>query len=108
MTTHKNFATQAVHAVGDVPPPTGRPISPPIYPAVTYVYDEMEDLSAALHENRGYSYSRYSSPTVAALEKAVAALEGAEDAVAYASGMGALHGVLAQVGITSSAPMPEA
>ncbi len=103
MTNH--FSTQTVHAGGDVPPPEGRPISPPIYPAVTYVYDEMDDLSAALHENVGYSYSRYASPTIATLEKAVATLEGTEDAVAYASGMGALHGVLAQAGITPDRPV---
>ncbi len=103
MTNH--FATQTVHAGGDAPSPEGHPVSPPIYPAVTYVYDDMEDLSAALHENHGYSYSRYGSPTVAALEQAVATLEGTEDAVAYASGMGALHGVLAQIGITAARPV---
>jgi cystathionine gamma-synthase/methionine-gamma-lyase len=103
MTNH--FSTQAVHAGNDVPPPQGHPISPPIYPAVTYTYEHMDDLSAALHENVGYSYSRYASPTIAMLEKAVATLEGAEDAVAYASGMGALHGVLAQTGITPDRPV---
>jgi cystathionine gamma-synthase/methionine-gamma-lyase len=65
----------------------------------------MDDLSDALHENRGYSYSRYSSPTIAELEKAVATLEGAEDAVAYASGMGALHGAFAQANITPDRPV---
>ena len=92
MTTSGHFSTQAVHAGNDAPAPEGNPISPSIYPAVTYTYDHMDDLSAALHENAGYSYSRYGSPTIAMLEQAVATLEGAEDAVAYASGMGALHG----------------
>ena len=105
MTTSDHFFTQAVHAGRDVPLPAGRPVSPPIYPAVTYLYDDMDDLSAALHENRGYSYVRYGSPTITALEKAVATLEGAEDAVAYASGMGALHGVFAQAGITPDRPV---
>jgi cystathionine gamma-synthase/methionine-gamma-lyase len=103
MTNH--FSTQAVHAGNDVPPPSGHPVSPSIYPAVTYTYDSMDDLSAALHENAGYSYARYGSPTIALLEKAVATLEGAEDAVAYASGMGALHGVFAQAGITPDRPV---
>jgi cystathionine beta-lyase/cystathionine gamma-synthase len=35
-------------------------------------------------------YSRYGNPTVRAFEEAVAALEGAEDALAFASGMGAI------------------
>ena len=103
MTNH--FSTQAVHAGSDVPPPQGHPVSPAIYPAVTYTYDNLDDLSAALHENAGYSYARYGSPTIAMLEKAVATLEGAEDAVAYASGMGALHGALAQAGITPERPV---
>ena len=88
-----------------MPAPQGHPVSPSIYPAVTYTYDNMDDLSAALHENAGYSYSRYGSPTIAMLEKAVAALEGTEDAVAYASGMGALHGALAQANITPDRPV---
>lgn len=100
MTTH--FSTQAVHAGNDVPLPTGKPVSPSIQPAVTYTYDNMDDLSAALHENAGYSYSRYGSPTIAMLEQAVATLEGTEEAVAYASGMAALHGAFAQ-----AAPTPE-
>ena len=103
MTNH--FATQAVHAGNDVPTPFGHPVSPSIYPAVTYTYGSMDDLSAALHENAGYSYSRYANPTVAMLEKAVATLEGTEDAVAYGSGMGALHGVFAQAGITPDRPV---
>jgi cystathionine gamma-synthase/methionine-gamma-lyase len=105
MPTSRQFSTQAVHAGNDVPPPTGQPVSPSIYPAVTYTYDNMDDLSAALHENVGYSYSRYASPTIAMLEKAVATLESAEDAVAYASGMGALHGVFAQANITPDRPV---
>jgi cystathionine gamma-synthase/methionine-gamma-lyase len=103
MTDH--FSTQAVHAGRDVPPPTGQPVSPAIYPAVTYTYEDMDELSGALHENRGYSYSRYSSPTIAELEKAVATLEGTEDAVAYASGMGALHGAFAQANLTPDRPV---
>jgi cystathionine beta-lyase/cystathionine gamma-synthase len=103
MTNH--FSTLAVHSGQDVPPPAGRPVSPAIYPAVTYTYDDMEDLSNALHENRGYSYARYSSPTIAELERAVATLEGTADAVAYASGMGALHGAFAQANITPDRPV---
>jgi cystathionine gamma-synthase/methionine-gamma-lyase len=103
MTQH--FSTQAVHAGKDIPAPTGQPVSPSIYPAVTYTYDHMDDLSAALHENAGYSYSRYGSPTVAQLEQAIATLEGTEDAVAYASGMGALHGAFAQAGIAPERPV---
>ena len=39
-------------------------------------------------------YGRYGNPTVRAFEEAIAELEGAEDALAYASGMGALSTVI--------------
>jgi cystathionine gamma-synthase/methionine-gamma-lyase len=98
--------TQAVHAGEGEPPPEGRPISPPIYPAATFTYDDMQTLSDVLGgEREGYVYTRYGSPTVAALEKAVATLEGAEDAVALASGMAALHLALTQAGVGPGAPI---
>ena len=40
-------------------------------------------------EEEGYSYARYSNPTVTAFERRLAALEGAEASIATASGMGA-------------------
>ncbi len=106
MDPSRTFFTQAVHAgMEDNPEAHGKPVSVPIHAAVTYTYEKMEDLSAALHENRGYCYARYGSPTVSALERAVAELEGTEDAAAYASGMGALHGAFAQAGITPRRPV---
>ena len=105
MTDSQQFFTQAVHAGKDMQARAGQPVSPPIHPAVTYTYDRMDDLSAALHENAGYSYARYGSPTIAQLEQAIATLEGTEDAVAYASGMGALHGAFAQANITPDRPV---
>lgn len=43
---------------------------------------------------RGKAYSRYTNPTVRQFEEAIAELEGAEDALAFASGMGALATVV--------------
>jgi cystathionine beta-lyase/cystathionine gamma-synthase len=100
-----HFFTQTVHAGGEVEWPTGRPIAPPISPAVTYAYDDMGDLSAALHDNLGYSYMRYGSPTVTALEQAVAVLEEAEEAVAYSTGMAALHAAFVEANITADRPI---
>lgn len=101
-----HFFTQAAHAGDDVDPPEGRPISQPIYPAVTYTYDDMQDLSGVLHgERSGYVYSRYGSPTVSALEEAIASLENAEGAVAFSSGMAALHCAFIQAGITPEGPI---
>ena len=99
------FFTQAVHAGQPAATGGSRPIAPSIDPAVTYTYEHMDDLSAALHENAGYSYQRYASPTVAALEAAVADLEGAEEAIAYSTGMAALHAVFASLSITPDRPL---
>ncbi len=105
MSDHHIF-TQAVHAGEGEPPPEGRPSATPIYPAVTYTYPDMRDLSDVLGgERSGYVYARYGSPTVAALEKAVEALEGADEAVAFASGMAALHLALTQAGVSPEAPV---
>jgi cystathionine beta-lyase/cystathionine gamma-synthase len=52
----------------------------------------MADADAVLGgEKPGYIYTRYGNPTVTALEQAMLALEGGSAAVAYASGMAALH-----------------
>jgi len=105
MTHDKSIFTQTVHAAQDFKSPAGQPIVPPICPAVTYTYENMADLSAALHEGCGYSYIRYGNPTAASLEAALARLEGAEDAVAYSSGMAALHAVFLEQYLTAERPL---
>src|SRR3974377_1844956 len=102
----KGIFTKAVHAGEGAQPPEGRPVSTPVYPAVTYMHDDMSVLSDVLgYERSGYSYSRYGSPTVAALERAVAALEEAAGAVAFSSGMAALHLALLQAGVRHDTPV---
>jgi cystathionine gamma-synthase/methionine-gamma-lyase len=59
----------------------------------------MEDLDAVLGGTRpGYVYNRYGNPTLSALEEAVAALEEGESAMAFASGMAAIHAILLVIG----------
>lgn len=85
------FATRAVHGAGRPPRPDYTPTAPPIYPATAYFYDDAATLDAVFgNERDGFVYSRYGNPTVRGLEQAVASLEGTEDAVAFASGMGAV------------------
>ena len=56
-----------------------------------YVYEELEDYDeVARGERPGHVYARNSNESVALLERAVAELEGAEEAVATSSGMAAL------------------
>ncbi|CAA9550064.1 MAG: O-acetylhomoserine sulfhydrylase / O-succinylhomoserine sulfhydrylase [uncultured Thermomicrobiales bacterium] len=88
----RGFASRAVHAGERAPRPDFTPTVTPIYPATAFVYDETETLDAVFaNERAGYVYTRYANPTTRALEEALAALEGTEDAVAYASGMAAVH-----------------
>jgi cystathionine gamma-synthase/methionine-gamma-lyase len=93
--SHKSFATRAVHAGERTPPAAYRPVASPIWPSVGYLYESMDDLDAVFAgERSGYVYSRYSGPTLAAFEQAVASLESAPAAQAFASGMAALHAAL--------------
>lgn len=94
-----SFQTRAVHAGERTPPGKYTPVVTPISPAVGYVYDSMDDMDAVFEGTRpGYVYVRYSSPTVAAFEAAVAVLEGAPAAQAYSSGMAAIHASLLAAG----------
>ena len=85
----------------DPPPGSAAPAVQPIVPAVGYTHPTLDDTDAALGYEGGtpfepgaYVYTRYGGPTQAALEEAVAQLEGAEAALSYASGMAALHAAL--------------
>ncbi len=97
---HNAFATRAVHAGERTPQPDFTPVSTPIYSTVGYLYENMDDADAVLGSQRpGYVYARYTGPTIAAFETAIASLEGAEAAQAYASGMAAIHAALLASGV---------
>ena len=96
------MATLAVHAGKRAARPDYTPICTPIHNAVTYTYGDMHTLDAVFAgERSGYVYSRYGNPTVAALEEAIAQLDGTESALACASGMAAVHLALRAAGATS-------
>jgi cystathionine gamma-lyase/cystathionine beta-lyase/cystathionine gamma-lyase/homocysteine desulfhydrase len=80
------FSTIAIHA-GNEPDPTTGAVSVPIYQTSTYAQD-------ALGKHKGYEYARTQNPTRSALEKNIAALEGAKFGYAFASGMSATDTVL--------------
>src|SRR5512135_139840 len=102
--TSKSFETLAVHAGERAPATDATAVVTPIWPAVTYVYESMDDMDAVFEGTRGGPlYLRYGSPTVAAFETAVAALEGAEAAQTYSSGMAAIHSTLLAAGAKEGA-----
>lgn len=86
-------ATDAVHAGDDKFKPCDS-ITIPIVQTATYAFRDTAELRAYTtgnHPNpdRG-EYGRYGNPTVLAVEKRLAALEGTEDAVLLSSGMAAV------------------
>jgi len=103
MSTDKlSIFTQAVHAGERGPRPDFTPVVTPIYNSVGYLYDSMDQLDAVFAaEGEGYVYPRYGTPTNAALERAVAILEGGEAALSFGSGMAAIHAALLATGLAA-------
>ena len=83
------FATDCIHA-GQQPDPTTGAVTVPIYQTSTYVQE-------GLGRHKGYEYARTHNLTRRTLERNLAALEGGQDAYAYASGMAAIQAVLTLV-----------
>lgn len=86
MENKHHFETLAIHA-GQPPDPTTGAVMPPIYQTSTYVQSEV-----GVH--KGYEYSRTDNPTRSALQACLAALEGADFGLAFASGMAATDTLL--------------
>ncbi|MEO8743265.1 MAG: aminotransferase class I/II-fold pyridoxal phosphate-dependent enzyme [Lysobacteraceae bacterium] len=82
-----HFETLAVHAGAEPDPQTGA-IAPPIHLATTFQHGPAGERMA------GYEYQREGNPTQDRLEDALATLEGGEVALAFASGMAAVAGLL--------------
>src|SRR4029079_11699136 len=92
MTEPENIDTTAINAGrGSI----GRSLAPVLWPSTTYTVEEAAE-HAAMVGDRGPTgfYSRFASPTVRDFEDAVAALEGAEAALASSSGMGSVSAVV--------------
>lgn len=99
MSDDRRPTTKTIHAA---PPEFDvHPLVTPIYETTTFVF---ENAAALLAYNEGrssqYLYSRYGNPTVVAVEKTLAALDGAESALLFSSGMAATASIL--LGLTST------
>ena len=72
-------------------------MSEAIFMTQGFVYESAEAAEARFEQagEDEFIYARYSNPTVRMFEERIAALEGAEDGFATASGMAAVHGALA-------------
>jgi methionine-gamma-lyase len=87
---NSSFFTKVVHAGDDHSRHYGA-LSVPVFPASVYAFANADE-GAAIHneEKEGYYYGRLGNPTQEALQNAVAELESAEAAIAFASGMAAI------------------
>jgi len=83
-----HFSTRQIHSGVEPDPVTGS-ILTPIYQTTAYVQDSVDQ-----YLEKGYSYSRSGNPTVRALEKKLADLEGGADCTCYGTGMAAINTVL--------------
>lgn len=85
--------TLAIHA-GETPDPVTRASAPNLVMSTTFVADPEAGFSVeGLEEDTPFIYTRWANPTVQQLETKLAALEGAEHAIAFASGMAAVNAV---------------
>lgn len=83
--SEQGFSTRAIHAGQDADSATGATVVP-IYATSTYT-------QAGIGQHKGYEYSRSGNPTRTALETCLAALEGGERGLAFASGLAATTAV---------------
>ena len=98
MERQPNLETASVHAGEELDDAFGA-IAPPIVLASSFAVhpDDVGFSAYDYKEEAPYFYSRWSNPTVRRLERKLAALEGAEDGVAFGSGMAAISGLLLHV-----------
>ena len=84
-------ATKLIHAGNDVDTGGTPSLTTPIYETSTFVFDSAAAVIKYTEGKiDGYLYSRYENPTVVAVEKKIAALDGAEQSLLFSSGMAAI------------------
>jgi cystathionine gamma-synthase len=90
----EDFSTLSVHA-GEARQKPGDSITDPIFCASTYTFTDTQSVIDYIEQNQAREeYGRYGNPGERVVERKLAALEGAEDAVLYSSGMAAFVGLL--------------
>ena len=90
-----NHATKLIHAGESIDTGATPSLTTPIYETSTFVFDSVADV-IKYQEGKlnGYLYSRYENPTVVAVEQKLAAVDGAEQALLFSSGMAAISTAL--------------
>ena len=96
------FSSTAVHAGERLPGFETRPVTTPIYSSVAFEAPCAAELDRVFEgTSPGYCYTRHGNPTCEALEETINRLEGGAGAIAFSSGMAALHAALLAAGLKS-------
>ena len=91
---HAGEQTKAIHA-GETPDPVTKASAPNLVMSTTFLVDADTGFSVeGFEESDTWIYTRWGNPTIHQLEQKLAALEQAETAIAFASGMGAITALL--------------
>jgi cystathionine gamma-synthase len=89
-TPDHRFSTRAVHG-GEERVKAGHSLTTPIIQTSTYVFRDSQEVDDFISgQAQRLDYGRYGNPTQRAAELKLAELEGAEDGLLFASGMGAV------------------
>jgi cystathionine beta-lyase/cystathionine gamma-synthase len=84
-------ATKIIHAGQGIDTGATPSLTTPIYETSTFVFDSVADVEKYQQGKlNGYLYSRYENPTVVSVEQKVAAVDGADTALLFSSGMAAI------------------
>jgi cystathionine gamma-synthase/methionine-gamma-lyase len=101
-----SLLTRLIHAGERAAPPAGQPTATPIYTSATYLYPNAAALDEAFAGGQAYVYARYGNPTVGQFESVMATAEDGVGAVAFGSGMAALHAAILAAGTPRGATEP--
>ena len=94
MSRRRGISTRAIHSPRR-PHGPGEPLVPPIVASTTFSFEQVADMRRVMAEEEyGFIYARQRNPTVEELGVVLAALEEAEAAQAFASGMAAIAAAL--------------
>ena len=94
LSPNAGLSTQCVHS-GELRQKSEGSISAPIFTASTYTFESTDELLQFVNgQVQREEYGRYGSPNEKSVEAKLAALENAEDAILYSSGMAAIVGLL--------------
>ncbi|MCC6646328.1 MAG: aminotransferase class I/II-fold pyridoxal phosphate-dependent enzyme [Polyangiaceae bacterium] len=98
MTTTRALGLSSLSVHAGEPSPAVGPLEAPLVLSSAFGFASAEEAEGAFRgDNDAYVYGRWGNPNVELLERKVAALEGARDAAAAASGMAAISGALLSV-----------